>query len=215
MISECNLDIDWGAMTKAKIFNVASDVRNRPYIHALTQINTLRPRQNGRHFADDIFKRIFFNENVWISIKISLKFVPKGPINIIPAMFRIMAWRRPGDKPLSEAMLVSLLTHICVTRPQWVNTLYFRFLSIIVLKAQVRKALKLDPPGIIVLNLSSMSRIVFKHSPLVCYWWWGPQWCFSCVGIYWRLRILDIRHPCVCVSWQDWVVHMKWLLFER
>ena len=26
--------------------------------------------------ADDIFKCIFLNENVWISIKISLKFVP-------------------------------------------------------------------------------------------------------------------------------------------
>ena len=49
-------------------------------------INTLRPRQNGRHFADDIFKRIFLNENVWILIKISLKFVPKGPINNIPAL---------------------------------------------------------------------------------------------------------------------------------
>ena len=33
-----------------------------------------------------------------------------------------MAWRRPGDKPLSEPMMVSLLTHICVTRPQWVNS---------------------------------------------------------------------------------------------
>ena len=32
-----------------------------------------------------------------------------------------MAWRRSGDKPLSETMMVSLLTHICVTRPQWVN----------------------------------------------------------------------------------------------
>ena len=38
-------------------------------------LNTLRPRQNGRHFADDTFKRIFFNENVRISLKISLKFV--------------------------------------------------------------------------------------------------------------------------------------------
>ena len=83
--------------------------------------NTLWPRQNSRHFEDDIFKRIFFNENVWILIKISLKFVPKGPINKIPALFQIMAWCRPGDKPLSEAMLVSLLTHKCVTRPQWVN----------------------------------------------------------------------------------------------
>ena len=84
--------------------------------------NTLRPKQDGRHFPDDIFKCIFLNENVQISIKISLKFVPKGPINNIPALVRIMAWRRAGDKPLSEPMMVSWLTHICVTRPQWVNT---------------------------------------------------------------------------------------------
>ena len=64
-------------------------------------INTLRTRQNGRHFADDIFKSIFLNENIWIPIKISLKFVPKDPINHIPALAQIMAWRRPGDKPLS------------------------------------------------------------------------------------------------------------------
>ena len=81
---------------------------------------TLRPRQHGRHIADDTFKRIFLNENVIISIKISLKFVPKGPNNNIPELVQIMAWRLPGDKPLSEAMMVSLLTHICVTRPQWV-----------------------------------------------------------------------------------------------
>ena len=84
-------------------------------------VNTLRPRQNGRHFAVDTFKRIFWNENVRISIKISLKFVPKGPINNNPALVQIMAWRWSGDKPLSEPMLVSLLTHTCVTRPHWVN----------------------------------------------------------------------------------------------
>ena len=88
---------------------------NRPLI------NTLRPRQDGRHFPDDIFKCIFLNENVWISIRISLKFVPKGPINNIPVLVQIMAWRWSGDKPLSEPMMVSLLTRICVTRPQWVN----------------------------------------------------------------------------------------------
>ena len=80
--------------------------------------NTLRPRQNGFHFPDDIFKWIFLNENVRISIKISLKFVPSGPINNIPALVQIMAWRRPGDKPLSEPMMVSLPTHICVARLQ-------------------------------------------------------------------------------------------------
>ena len=57
-------------------------------------LNTLRPGQNGRHFADNIFKCIFLNENVWIPIKISLKFFPKGPINNIPALVQIMAWRR-------------------------------------------------------------------------------------------------------------------------
>ena len=84
-------------------------------------VNTLRPRQNGRRFADDTFKRIFLNENVRISIKISLKFVPKGPTNNIQALVQIMAWHRSDDKPLSEPMMVRLPTHICVTRPQWVK----------------------------------------------------------------------------------------------
>ena len=42
-------------------------------------------------------------------------------VQLIPALVQIMAWRRSGDKPLSEPMMISLLTHICVTRPQWVN----------------------------------------------------------------------------------------------
>ena len=77
---------------------------------------TLRPRQNGHHFPDAIFERIFLNENILILIKISLKFVPKGPINNIPALFQRMAWHWPGDKPLFDPMMVSLLMHICVTR---------------------------------------------------------------------------------------------------
>ena len=84
-------------------------------------VNKLRPRQNGRLFADDTFIRMFLNENVRISIKMSLKFVPKGQINNIPALVQIMAWHRSGDKPLSELMMVSLLTHICITRAQRVN----------------------------------------------------------------------------------------------
>ena len=54
-------------------------------------------------------------------LKISLKFIPKVQINNIPALVQIMAWRRPADKPLSEPMMVSLLTHIFVTWPQWVK----------------------------------------------------------------------------------------------
>ena len=93
--------------------------------HAQTwrQLNTLRPRPNGHHFADDIFKGIFLDENIWIPVKISLKFVPKGAINNIPALVQMMAWRRSGDRPLSETMVVGLPTHICVIRSQWVKSI--------------------------------------------------------------------------------------------
>ena len=50
--------------------------------------------QNGCHFPEDIFKYIFLNENVWISIEIFRKFVPKGPINNIPVLVQIMSGRR-------------------------------------------------------------------------------------------------------------------------
>ena len=104
---------------------------------------TWRPRQNGHHFPDDIFTCIFLNENVWFSAENSLKIVPVGPINNIPTLVQIMAWcwsgdkilsnigsdnglapitwRQSGDKPLSEPMMVSLLMHICITPPQWVE----------------------------------------------------------------------------------------------
>ena len=89
----------WGSFCKFKVRilnpRVAGCIR---YLMILTHnnINTLRPRQNGRHSADDTFKRIFMNENAIISINIPLKFVPKGLINNILALVQIMAWRRPG-----------------------------------------------------------------------------------------------------------------------
>ena len=52
----------------------------------LEDLNTLGPRQNGRHFTDDIFKCIVVNKNIWIPIEILLKFVAKGPINNVPAL---------------------------------------------------------------------------------------------------------------------------------
>ena len=55
---------------------------------SLRWLNTLRPRKNDRHFADDIFKCLFFNENVWISIKISLKFVPMVQLTIFQHWFK-------------------------------------------------------------------------------------------------------------------------------
>ena len=88
--------------------------------HYSDVFNTLRPRQDGRHFADDIFTCIFFNGNCCILMKFSLKYIRKGPIDNNPALVQIMAGRRSGDKPLSEPMMVRLPI-ICVTRPQWIK----------------------------------------------------------------------------------------------
>ena len=55
--------------------------------------------------ADDIFKWIFLNENGRITIQISLKFVPRSPIDNNPALVQVMAWLRTGNKPLPEPMM--------------------------------------------------------------------------------------------------------------
>ena len=77
--------------------------------------NTLRQRQNSRHFTDSIFKHIFLNEDIKISIDISMKFVPNSQIDNIPTLFQIMAWRWQGDKSLSEIMMVVSLLIIYVS----------------------------------------------------------------------------------------------------
>ena len=71
-------------------------------------VDSFSPGQNGRHLPEDIIKCVYMNEKLYISIHISLKFVHKGPIDNIPALVQIMAWRRPGDKPLSEPMLTQI-----------------------------------------------------------------------------------------------------------
>ena len=87
-------------------------------------LNTLMARQHGRCFTD-IFKCIILNENEWILIKMSMKFVPKGPINNIAALIQVMAWCWSGNKPLSQPMVIRLplnelthlplVPHICVS----------------------------------------------------------------------------------------------------
>ena len=68
-------------------------------------INSSPPGEDVRHLANVIFRRIFLNENVRISMQISLKCVPKGPVDNKSALVHVMVWRRTGDKPLPEAMM--------------------------------------------------------------------------------------------------------------
>ena len=96
-------------------------------------IDTLRPRQNGRYFPDDIFKCTFWNENVWISIKISLKFVSKCPIGNVPTLVQIMAWtsyslvywRICASLGLNVLIIVSVRLKsrwpIRLAQPRWIN----------------------------------------------------------------------------------------------
>ena len=91
------------------------------------------PRSSGdlTHWGWDkmaaIFQKTFSNAFSWMKMnELRLRFhwnlFPRVELTIFQeSLAQIMAWRRPGDKPLSEAMVVSLPTYICVTRPQWVN----------------------------------------------------------------------------------------------
>ena len=81
-------------------------------------IDTIRPKRDGQHFADDIFKCILLNENISISLRILQKYVLKVRIDSISALFQTMTWRQSDDKPLSETKPATLT---CVTRPQWVK----------------------------------------------------------------------------------------------
>ena len=87
----------------------------------MPRVKLISPRTKWPPFRRRLF-RIYFHESC-IFIRISLKFVPKVPNDNKSALVQVMAWRRPGDKPLSELMLVSLPTYIYATWPQWVNFL--------------------------------------------------------------------------------------------
>ena len=101
-----------------KKLDLRSVRKSRP--QTLFWLNTLRGRDKMAATSQTTFSSAFS----WMKIykfRLGLKFVPKDPINNIAALVQIIAWRRPGDQLLSEPMMASLLTHICVTRSQWVK----------------------------------------------------------------------------------------------
>ena len=68
-------------------------------------INILRPRQNGRHFVDNMLMCFYLKENQSVVIQISLNFGPKSPIDNKASLVLVMAWRHKGDKPLAEPVM--------------------------------------------------------------------------------------------------------------
>ena len=80
----------------------------------ISSFNTLRSWQNRHHFADDMCKWIFLNENLLISLKISLKFAPKVRINNIPAWVQVMAWHTGTDQATGHYLNQWWLVYWCI-----------------------------------------------------------------------------------------------------
>ena len=73
-------------------------------------------------FADNIFKHIFFNENVRLPLQISLKFVPRGSNDNKSALVLVWLGAGPVTKRYLNQCWPDSPTHICGTRGRWVNT---------------------------------------------------------------------------------------------
>ena len=83
-------------------------------IQIVLVVETLKLRQNVHHFADYIFKCIFFNENIWILITILQKFVAKDPIDNMPSVVWVIAWCWTGNKPISKPVMAQFNnTYMC------------------------------------------------------------------------------------------------------
>ena len=127
--SHTNCDVTSGPVVMRRYANADGDEQwyktSKTQVSRTFSVNCLRPRRPAQPvlfriavpttpaqtvswsipiITDDIFKSIF-NESVWISITISLKFIPKGPIDYKSALVQVMAWHRTGEKPLPESML--------------------------------------------------------------------------------------------------------------
>ena len=97
--------------------------------------NKLRRRQNGRHIPDDTFKCIFLNENVWISIKISLKFVTKDPIKIKVKVWQTLLTYK--NNWLSLQQLTVIQSRGCLSNKLVNMTLAIAFTKIVSIKMQL------------------------------------------------------------------------------
>ena len=72
----------------ASLFSNSTKLQHESYVELsgytllfIVYVYFTSPGQNGRHFADDIFRSIFVNATFCTSIRISQKFVPKGLID--------------------------------------------------------------------------------------------------------------------------------------
>ena len=129
---------------------------------------------------------ILLNANLWILIKISLKFGHKGPINNIPALVQIRAWCQPGNKPLSEPVMVRLLTHVCVNRPQCFN--YFSSLLFLYSRTHANDEMSCTRP-----------QLVSQLTPPCCFCIPGPMPMTRYPSCTRPQLVSQLTPPCFCI----------------
>ena len=134
----------------------------------IISFNTLRPRQNCCRYANS-FKRMFLNENPWISVMIPLRFVPKGPVNYISALFQIKFGADLAVILYLSQWWSSLMTHICITRSQWVKYVTYIEIGLIIFCISIKSPLK--------------SLIITRINHDVIGWCFNSLWCGSCVTV--------------------------------
>ena len=126
MLTDMSTKILWGLTKRKKSKDVNLQII-LTFKHKMLQLSHVVPMYQLIHWGQAkmaaISRRhfqIYFPE--WKCINFDWDFTgvcSQGPINNIPALVPIMAWRPSVHKPLSELMMVSLVTHVCVTGPRW------------------------------------------------------------------------------------------------
>ena len=113
--------LQWNLILPENAFEISTCQENFClFLHQ--HVNTLRPKQNGCRFAEDIFNCIFLYDIQCILFWISLKFDPWDTIKNYPALVQIMAWHWTSNKPLYEPMMAWLTdAYICITRSWWLK----------------------------------------------------------------------------------------------
>ena len=91
----------WPSNVNEPLYSIRKDFSNL----TISVLTHLPLKKMAAILGNGILKCIFLNENVRILIVISLKCVPKGPIDNNSALVQVMAWLRTGDKPLPEPMV--------------------------------------------------------------------------------------------------------------
>ena len=168
------------------------------------------------NISQTTFSNVFSSIKMFeFRLKFHWSFVPKGPINNIPALVQIMAWRCSVDKPLSEPMMVSLPTHICVDRPQWVKqmeiihqNLYFEWACAKVIYIQIRICL--------VLIYELFVGFTQMHSDLLYNWTWIST--ISFIPHYSTIIFIPdylLLRQSICSSWLVGWLHYRLLNLTR